>query len=69
VLEEGRLPPLTAGQRTMTSVVSIVCVTFNREGFTSNLGTAAVTFKLHTVDNLSTATRCVVVDLGGRITT
>jgi len=53
----------------VASVASTACVTFNREGFTSNLGTAAVTFKLHTADNLSTATRCVAVDLGGRITT
>jgi type IV fimbrial biogenesis protein FimT len=51
------------------SLSSASCVTFNREGFTSNLGTASVTFTLHTSDNFSNATRCVAVDLGGRITT
>lgn len=54
---------------TLVASVAKSCVTFNREGFTSNLGTATVTFTLHTSDNLSTATRCVAVDLGGRITT
>jgi type IV fimbrial biogenesis protein FimT len=58
-----------SGTDTLAASVSKACVTFNREGFTSNLGTASVTFTLHTSDNLSTATRCVAVDLGGRITT
>jgi len=44
-------------------------VVFNREGFTSNLGTASVTFTLHTTPTVTDATRCVVVDLGGRINT
>jgi type IV fimbrial biogenesis protein FimT len=54
---------------TLVASVSTACVTFNREGFTSNLGTASVTFTLHTADSLASATRCVAVDLGGRITT
>jgi type IV fimbrial biogenesis protein FimT len=59
-----------AGSDTMVaSVSSTACITFNREGFTSNLGTSTVTFTLHTSDSLTTATRCVAVDLGGRITT
>ena len=45
------------------------CITFNREGFTSNLGTATVTFTIHTSDTLAGATRCVAVDLGGHLTT
>lgn len=53
----------------VSSTASMACVTFNREGFTSNLGSARVTFTLHTSDNLTTATRCVAVDLGGRVTT
>jgi type IV fimbrial biogenesis protein FimT len=53
----------------VASLSSSSCVTFNREGFTSNLGTSTVTFTLHTVDSLQTATRCVAVDLGGRLTT
>jgi len=44
-------------------------VTFNREGFTSSLGTSVVTFKLHTPDNVAKSTRCVAVGIGGRITT
>lgn len=58
-----------SGTDTFAASVAKTCVTFNREGFTSNLGTATVTFTLHTADNLGTATRCVAVDLGGRITT
>lgn len=53
----------------VASQASSSCVTFNREGFTSNLGTSKVTFTLHTADNLTNATRCVAVDLGGRINT
>ncbi len=52
----------------VASLASTSCVTFNREGFTNNLGTATVTFTLHTADNLQAATRCVAVDLGGRLT-
>lgn len=58
-----------SGTDTFVSSGSNTCVTFNREGFTSNLGTATVTFTLHTSDNLTNATRCVTVDLGGRIVT
>ena len=53
----------------IASSASSTCVTFNREGFTSNLGTATVTFTLHTSDTLAVATRCVTVDLGGRLVT
>jgi type IV fimbrial biogenesis protein FimT len=45
------------------------CISFNREGFTSNLSTAKVYFTLHTSDSATLATRCVLVVLGGRITT
>jgi type IV fimbrial biogenesis protein FimT len=58
------------GTDTLTgSSSSMRCVTFNREGFTSNLGASSATFTLHTADNLTTATRCVVVDLGGHVST
>jgi type IV fimbrial biogenesis protein FimT len=59
----------TGNDTFVASQASTVCVTFNREGFTSNLGTSTVTFTLHTADSLSVATRCVAVNLGGRITT
>ena len=59
-----------SGSDTLTGpTTSTNCVTFNREGFTSNLGASAVTFTLHTSDSLAQATRCVQVDLGGHITT
>ncbi len=45
------------------------CISFNREGFTSNLSNAQVYFTLHTSDSAPLATRCVLVVLGGRITT
>ncbi|MDP9124501.1 MAG: GspH/FimT family pseudopilin [Pseudomonadota bacterium] len=45
------------------------CVSFNREGFASNLGSARALFTLHTSDSAAQATRCVAVDLGGRVTT
>ena len=65
-----RIRKAFTGTDTFTSSTSgMACVTFNREGFTSNLGSASVTFTLHTSDSLTTATRCVAVDLGGRVTT
>jgi type IV fimbrial biogenesis protein FimT len=51
------------------TATSTRCVTFNRDGFTSNLGTSAVTFRLHTSDSFAKATRCVAADLGGRLAT
>ncbi len=45
------------------------CVSFNREGFASNLGTATLVFTLHTSDNATQATRCVAIGLGGRVST
>jgi type IV fimbrial biogenesis protein FimT len=44
-------------------------VVFNRDGFTSNLGTSTVTFKLHTAGNTAKSTRCVAVGIGGRLAT
>lgn len=61
--------PFSGTDTFVPSLASSSCVTFNREGFTSNLGTSTVTFTLHTADNLTKATRCVAVNLGGRITT
>jgi type IV fimbrial biogenesis protein FimT len=45
------------------------CVSFNREGFASNLGSATVVFTLHTSDSATQATRCVSIGLGGRVST
>ncbi len=58
-----------SGGDTFVASTSKACITFNREGFTSNLGTATVTFTLHTSDTLQNATRCVAIDLGGHLTT
>lgn len=44
-------------------------IIFNREGFTTNLGTARVAFTLHTSDNLASSTRCVLVTFGGSLST
>jgi type IV fimbrial biogenesis protein FimT len=57
------------GGDTFVAAPSVTCLGFNREGLAVNLGTAAVYFKLHTPDNASNSTRCVLVNLGGRVTT
>ncbi len=44
-------------------------IIFNREGFTTNLGTAQVAFTFHTSDNYANATRCVLVNFGGSLST
>lgn len=44
-------------------------VIFNREGYTTNLGTGQVAFQLHTSDNYANATRCVLVNFGGSMST
>ena len=44
-------------------------VTFNREGYTTNLGTAQVAFTFHTSDTYDNATRCVLVNFGGSLST
>jgi len=44
-------------------------IIFNREGFTTNLGTSQVAFQLHTLTNDAKATRCVLVTFGGSLST
>jgi type IV fimbrial biogenesis protein FimT len=44
-------------------------VIFNREGFTTNLGTTQVAFTIHSSDNYAQATRCVLVNFGGNLST
>jgi len=44
-------------------------VIFNREGFTTNLGGSTVALTLHTSDNIANATRCVLVNFGGSLST
>jgi type IV fimbrial biogenesis protein FimT len=44
-------------------------VIFNREGFTTNLGTTQVAFTIHSSDNFANATRCVLVNFGGNLST
>jgi len=44
-------------------------ITFNREGFTTGLGTSTVMMKFHTSDSNTKATRCISVDFGGRLNT
>jgi len=57
------------GGDTLAASPSATSVTFNREGFTSNLGTSLSTFQLHTSDGDSAATRCVVLNISGRLKT
>ena len=64
-----RKRPAFKGGDTFAAAPSATAVTFNREGFTSSLGTSVVTFKLHTGDNFGKSTRCVAVSIGGRLTT
>jgi type IV fimbrial biogenesis protein FimT len=52
-----------------TPAPTVNAVIFNREGFTSNLGTTQVAFTLHTSDSDAGSTRCVLVGFGGRLTT
>ena len=44
-------------------------VIFNREGFTTNMGTTQVALTLHTSDNFANSTRCVLVNFGGNLST
>ena len=44
-------------------------VIFNREGFTTNLGSTQVAFTIHSSDNYAQATRCVLVNFGGSLST
>ena len=44
-------------------------VIFNREGFTTNMGTSMIALTLHTSDNFANATRCVLVNFGGGLST
>ena len=64
-----RWRPLLKGGDTFVAAPTTAAVTFNREGFTSSLGTSLVTFKLHTADNVAKSTRCVAVSIGGRLAT
>ena len=52
-----------------TTPTNTTCVNFNRDGFSSNLGTTQAIFTLHTATSSALTTRCVSVDLGGRIAT
>ena len=45
------------------------CVTFNRDGFATNINNAKVLFTLHTSTVSNLTTRCVAITLIGRITT
>jgi len=57
------------GTDTFVSAQGSTAITFNREGFVSNTGAATTVLALHTSDNVSNLTRCVSINLGGRITT
>jgi type IV fimbrial biogenesis protein FimT len=61
---------MTGGDTVVASPVPATnAITFNREGFTVGLGTATMMFQLHTADSNAKLTRCISVDLGGRLNT
>jgi len=64
-----RARPALKGNDSFVATPTTTAVIFNRDGFTSNLGTSLVTFKLHTADNVAKSTRCVAVGIGGRLAT
>jgi type IV fimbrial biogenesis protein FimT len=64
-----RVRQAITGGTTVASTSATNVVTFNREGFTTNLGTAQVAFAFHTSDNFANATRCVLVNFGGSLST
>jgi type IV fimbrial biogenesis protein FimT len=57
------------GNDTLVAAPTTTAVIFNREGFTSGLGTSVVTFKLHAADGAAKSTRCIAVGIGGRLAT
>jgi type IV fimbrial biogenesis protein FimT len=44
-------------------------ISFNRDGFATGMGTTTTMLKIHTSNNDASATRCISVDLGGRLST
>ncbi len=57
------------GSDTLAGASTKTCVSFNREGFGTNLGTSRLLFTLHTSPASTQTTRCVAIDLGGRVST
>ncbi len=57
------------GSDTLAGASSNTCVSFNREGFGTNLGTSRLLFTLHASPASTQTTRCVAIDLGGRVST
>jgi len=55
---------ITASTRPTTNSIS-----FNRDGFATGMGTTTTMMQVHTANNDTTATRCVAIDLGGRLST
>ncbi len=65
-----KVRPALKGSNTIAASVSTVkAVIFNREGFTTNMGTSQVAFQFHTSDNFAGSTRCVLVNFGGSLST
>lgn len=44
-------------------------ISFNRDGFATGMGTTTTMMRIHAANGDTKATRCVSVDLGGRLTT
>ncbi len=57
------------GADTLGGTSAKSCVTFNRDGFSTNLGTGHFVFQVQTAPVVTSTTRCVGIDVGGRIST
>lgn len=57
------------GSDTLGGTSTKSCVSFNRDGFSTNLGTGRFIFQVQTSPVVTTTTRCVGLDVGGRVTT
>ncbi len=68
---EGTLKVQTAfaGNDTFNADNNIRSITFNREGFVSGLPANPATFTLHDVTNKAKWTRCIAINIAGRVTT
>ena len=57
------------GGDTLGGTSSKGCVSFNRDGFGTNLGSARFVFQVQTSPVVTSSTRCVGIDVGGHVTT
>lgn len=64
-----RVKQAFTGSETLATDGSQASILFNREGFPQGLGTAGVTFALHSATNDTKLTRCLLINIVGQLTT